>query len=89
MAVITVTVGTKPTRLLVANPRRRFWAVINASTTDVYIGHDSSVSTTGTHKGIVVKANGGMYGDEFHKGEVWAISTAETEVTVIEVSEGE
>ena len=87
MAVLTLTVSTKPIRLLVSNPKRKFWAVINAGTVDVYVGHDSNVSTTGKTKGIPVKANGGMYGDEFHKGEVWAVADTQTEVTVIEVSE--
>ncbi len=89
MAVLTLSVGTKPVRLLVANPKRKFWAVINAGSIDVYVGHDSQVSTTGKRKGIPVKANGGMYGDEYHTGEVWAIAPSETEVTVVEISEGE
>jgi len=89
MGVITVKVRTTPTRLLVANPKRKYYAVLNPSSVDVYVGFDNQVSTTGVRKGIVVKANGGAYGDEWHKGEVWGIASTETEVTVIEISEGE
>ena len=87
MTVLTLTVTTKPRRLLVNNPKRKFWAVINAGTVDVYVGHDSNVSTSGKTKGIPVKANGGMYGDEYYQGEVWAVADSETEVTIVEVSE--
>jgi len=89
MSVVTITVGTTPQRILVANPDRVVYSILNFSSNDVYIGYDKNVSTTGKTKGILVKANGGGMEDEYHKGEVWAIATAETEVTVVEVSRGE
>ena len=89
MAVFTVEVGTTPTRILVANPQRKVYSIHNFGSVDVYIGYDNKVSTTGFHKGVKIAANGGGAEDEWHKGEVWAIAPSATEVTVVEVSEGE
>jgi len=89
MPVVTVDVGTKPTRLLNRNPKRVVFSVINDSSTVVYVGFDSNVSTTGKRRGVKLDANGGWCEDEYHKGEVWAIAEAPTQVTVVEVSEGE
>lgn len=89
MAVVTVTVKTVPTRLLVANDKRKVYSIHNDSTVNVYVGYDKEVATSGPKRGILVRPNGGAIEDEFHKGEVWAIAEAETEVTVVEVSEGE
>jgi len=89
MPVVTVTVKTTPTRLLVANPKRIAFMLINDSAYDVYVGFDKNVSTTGKTKGVLLAANGGVWAYEFHKGEVWAIATNQTEITVVESSEGE
>ena len=89
MAVFTVAVKTVPTRILVANPKRKVYSIHNFSSVDVYVGYDNKVSTSGFHKGVRIAANGGGCEDEWHKGEVWAIANSETEVTVVEVSEGE
>ena len=89
MGVITVKVKTTPTRLLTANPKRAAFMIINSSGTDVYVGFDSQVSTTGIKKGVLVGANGGYWAYEYHKGEVWAIASSETEITIVESSEGE
>ena len=89
MAVITVKVKTVPTRLLVANPKRIGFMIINDSSVDVYVGFDKGVATSGPKKGVPIKANGGFWAYEWHKGEVWAIASTETEVTVVESSEGE
>ena len=89
MAVFTVDVKTTPTRILVRNPDRKVYSVHNFSSVNVFIGYDNKVSTSGFHKGVKVAANGGGAEDEWHKGEVWAIASSNTEVTVVEVSEGE
>ncbi|RLG47480.1 MAG: hypothetical protein DRN92_03135 [Thermoproteota archaeon] len=89
MPVISLKVGITPQRILVRNPDRVVFSILNYSSYDVYVGYDKNVSTTGKTKGILVKANGGGMEDEYHKGEVWAIATAETEITVVEVSRGE
>jgi len=89
MGVITVKVKTIPTRLLVANSKRIGFMIINDSSVDVYVGFDNQVSTTGAKKGVPIKANGGFWAYEWHKGEVWAIAPSETEITVVESSEGE
>ena len=89
MAVITTDVTTSPKRILVKNNKRVMYAVLNDSGYNVYIGHDKNVSTTGKTKGILVSANGGVWSDEFYKGEVWAIATGDAEVTVVEVTEEE
>jgi len=89
MGVVTLTVKTVPTRLLVSNPDRIAFMIINDGTTDVYVGFDSEVATSGVKKGVKVAANGGFWAYEFHKGELWAIATAETEITVVESTKGE
>ena len=86
MGVVTVTVQTKPTRLLSINPKRVNYTLFNDSSTNVYIGFDKNVSTTGKTKGIRLAAGGGYISDEHHKGEVWAIASSATEVTVVEVT---
>ena len=89
MAVLTLDVQTKPTRLLSANPNRRAFMLINDSGVDVYVGFDKNVSTTGKRKGVLVAANGGVWAYEFHKGELWAIAPSQTQITVVESTEGE
>jgi len=85
--VVTISVGTSPTRILAANPKRLVYVILNPSNYDVYIGFNSNVSTTGKTKGILVASGGGVWADEYTKDEVWAIATTETEITVMEVSE--
>ena len=89
MGVVTVDVGTKPTRVLARNPKRVVYTLINDSAYDVYVGFDKNVATTGKRKGILLAANGGIWSDEFHKGEVWAIASTQTQITVVETTEGE
>ena len=89
MPVITVGVGTEPKRILVRNPDRIAFMIINDSGYDVYVGFDKNVSTTGKSKGVLVAANGGVWAYEFHKGELWAISTGDAEITVVESTKGE
>jgi len=89
MPIRTVAVKTTPTRLLARNPDRVVYSVVNDSTVDIFISYDKNVATSGAYKGVKIMANGGSCEDEHHKGEVWAISTSETEVTVVEVSKGE
>ena len=89
MGVVTVDVLTKPTRLLSRNPKRVVYTIINDSSVDVYVGFDKNVSTTGKTKGILVASGGGVWSDEFHKGEVWAIASSQTQVTVVETTKGE
>jgi len=89
MGVVTLKVHTTPTRLLVANPKRINFMIINNSTTNVFVGFDNTVETSGYKKGVQISANGGFWSYEYHKGEVWAIASEETEVTVVESSEGE
>ena len=89
MAVLTLDVQTKPTRLLSANPKRVAFMLINDSGVDVYVGFDKNVSTTGKRKGVLLAANGGVWAYEYHKGELWAIAPSQTQITVVESSEGE
>jgi len=89
MAVSNIEIKTTPTRILVSNPKRIAFMVINDSTVDVYVGYDKNVSTTGKTKGVPIKPNGGYWAYEFHKGELWAIADSETDLIVVENSEGE
>ena len=89
MAVRTIEVRTTPTRLLVSNPDRVVYTIINTSGTDVYVAFDKNVETSGRNAGIPVAANGGVWSDEFHKGEVWAIANSTTSVVVVETTKGE
>ena len=89
MGVVTVDVLTKPTRILSANPKRIAFMLINDSSVDVYVGFDKNISTTGPTKGVLLAANGGVWAYEFHKGELWAIASSATEITVVESTEGE
>jgi len=89
MAVLTVKVSTTPQRILVANPKRVVYVLINTGANEAFIGHDKDVSTSGTKKGIPLGANGGVWADEYYKGEVWAIASGDTEICVVEVSEEE
>ena len=89
MPVITLDVGTEPKRVLVRNPDRIAFMIINDSANDVYIGFDKNVSTTGKTKGVLVAANGGVWAYEFHKGELWAVSTGTAEITIVESTKGE
>ncbi len=89
MPVRTLEVRTTPTRLLVANPERVVYTIINTSGTDVYVAFDKNVATSGRNAGILVASNGGVWSDEFHKGEVWAIASTTTNVVVVETTKGE
>jgi len=89
MGVITLQVGATPKRLLANNPNRINFMLINNGSYDAYIGFDSNVSTTGKSKGVLLAANGGVWSYEFHKGEVWAVATGDTEITIVESTEGE
>ena len=85
MPVWTIEVTTTPKRVLTKNKNRLVYVILNSSSVNVYVGFDSSVSTTGEKKGIPVLANGGIWSDEYHKGEVWIIAESDTEVQVVEV----
>jgi len=89
MGVVTVTVGTKPIRLLVGNPKRIVYVLINTGANNAYIGFNNQVSTTGINRGIPLGANGGVWADEYHKGEVYAVAEGDTDIVVVEVSEEE
>ena len=89
MAVVTVSVGTTPKRILSANPKRIAFMLINNSSYDIYVGFDKNVSTTGKTKGVLIASGGGVWAYEYHKGEVWAIATGDAELTVVESTEGE
>ena len=86
--VVTVTVRTTPTRLLVHNDKRVVYTILNEGDYDVYVGFDKNISVSGSSKGIKVSAHGGVWSDEYHKGDVWAVASTETEVTVVETSKG-
>jgi len=86
MAVYELEIGTLPKRVLTRNKTRILYGVINSSSTNVYLGFDSSVATSGEKKGILISPNGGYYIDSSHKGEVWLIAEASTTVTVFEVT---
>jgi len=86
MGVYELEIGTLPKRVLTRNKNRVLYGVINNSATNVYLGFDSSVATSGEKKGILIQANGGYYIDSSHKGEVWLIAEAATTVTVFEVT---
>ena len=85
MPVWTIEVSTQPKRVLSKNPNRLTYAILNTSATNVYVGFDSSVTYSGERRGIPVLANGGFWQDEYHKGDVYVVAEADTEVTVIEV----
>jgi hypothetical protein len=88
MVVFTMTTQANvPLRALARNPKRQVWSALNYSDTDIYYGHGPDVTTTGRTKGWRIPASGGSVEDEFHKGEVWIICTADgKELTVEEVT---
>jgi len=72
------------TPLLETNPDRLAFTIKNDDVEDCFIGHGPDVATSGHKQGIKVVAGGGWIEDEFHKGEVWGIATADMKVTVVE-----
>jgi len=84
MPVFEQRVSTRPLRVLLANPNRADFSIINESSEDVYVGYAMDVSTLGFSTGIPVKASGGSMEDKFHRGEVWVVANADTTVTAIE-----
>ena len=87
------TVTTKanvPIKVLNENPRRRVFDILNLGDTEIFLGYDQSVATSGRMKGKRIAGSYGSYEDEFAKDEIWIICTAaDKEVTVSEVTEVE
>jgi hypothetical protein len=52
-------VGSTPTLIVEAHPRRVAWSVINLGTAAMYVGFDSDVSAS---RGILVQGSGGFIG---------------------------
>ena len=71
-------------RVLQENPLRLTFTVKNDSATDVYLGEDQSLATSGFKQGFLIPSGGDSAFDEHHKGEVWLISTGNINVTVEE-----
>ncbi len=74
----TVTVGTSASLVLGANPSRRGMILANAGASTVYIGSDSSVTTS---TGIPIVANGNLTDSgprDLWKGDVYAICASGT-----------
>jgi hypothetical protein len=88
MVVFTLTtIANQPLKVLPKNPKRAVWSALNYSDSDVYYGHDQSVTTTGRTKGWRIPAAGGSVEDEYHRGEVWLICEYDgKEVTIEEVT---
>jgi len=65
--------------------RRKAYTVTNpGSIADLFVGKDRNVTTSGFFEGIKVLQGGGTLEDEFHKGEVWVISTGTPSVHFVE-----
>lgn len=74
----TVSVGTSATLVLESNPARRGMILANNSAATVYIGSDSSVTTS---TGIPIAANGNLTDSgprDLWKGQVWGICASGT-----------
>ncbi len=52
-------VGSTPTLIVEANPKRVAWSVINLGTAAMYVGFDDTV---GAQRGILVQGSGGFIG---------------------------
>lgn len=79
-----IRVGTTATVILPANQNRTSYNLQNESTTDVYIGFDQNVATSGEKQGFNLRASGGSAEEEFHRGEVWGIASSAVSITVNE-----
>jgi len=77
-------VADTPTRVLSANPTRLSYSVKNDGAAIVYRGYDRGVAVAGPNQGYLIAVGGDAIEDEFHKGEVWLIAAADTNVTVEE-----
>jgi hypothetical protein len=77
-------VANLPTRVLAPNPHRLSYSIKNDGAVNIYRGYDRSVATSGTNQGYLIAAGGDALEDEFHKGEVWLVTPAGTNVTVEE-----
>jgi hypothetical protein len=77
-------VANVATRVLAPNPHRLSYSVKNNGAVIVYRGYDRSVTTSGPNQGYSIAVGGDAIEDEFHKGEVWLIAAAGTNVTVEE-----
>jgi len=85
MVVRTITlVANRAIKALSANPDRKVFTIKNDSGTAVFVGHRQDVATSGYKQGYKVDPGGGAIEDEFHKGDVWVISTAAVSITVAE-----
>ncbi len=73
-----------PKLVLLANPDRAEYSVINESSVDVWIGYTNLVTASGFSTGIPVLANGGSIEDRWHKGEIWIVSNLPTTVSIVE-----
>jgi len=79
--------ANKATRLLFANQNRKSFTIFNGSSTDAYIGTGPDVATSGFKQGLPCKANGGSIvgtSPDVYTGEIWAISTAQVTLNVVE-----
>jgi len=87
---VTNTVDTTATKILLNNPDRIFWLVVNLSVNKGYIGWDSEVSSS---KGIPIAANGGYVSTSIEEDgelvihEVYALNeTAAGTYYIVEIS---
>ena len=76
--------ANKARRVMNVNSNRACFTVKNDSATDVFVGHNMRVATSGYNQGAKIGATGGSVEDAFHRGEVWLITTAAVDVTCIE-----
>ena len=76
-SLTSVTVGTSASRIVMNNPRRVKLLLLNLGASDVYVGFDSSVTTSAGIKLVAstgfIESNAADDGEEV-LGEMWAIS---------------
>ena len=88
-SLTTATVGTSPSRLVRNNPRRVYYLLSNIGSADVYLGFDSSVTTSAGLKLVsstgVAEVNASDHGEEVIS-ELWAVSgSASVTMMLLEV----
>ncbi len=77
-------VANRATRVLSPNADRLGFTVKNDSAAVIYYGKDRSVAVAGSNQGLIIQGGGDLIFDDKHKGEVWLITAANVNVTVIE-----
>lgn len=77
-----------PTLVLSTNLRRKTFTIKNDTSSNIYIGENQSVTTSGYHQGAIVSSGGGSVEDRWYKGEVYIIqaSGSTLNITVIETN---